>query len=52
MVNLVEDTIDRADIKRLIKWLETFPRLTKGPITIEFEGNKPIIGLPKILNIT
>jgi CDP-6-deoxy-D-xylo-4-hexulose-3-dehydrase len=37
MVNLVEDTIDRADIKRLINWLETFPRLTKGPITVDFE---------------
>jgi CDP-4-dehydro-6-deoxyglucose reductase, E1 len=37
MVNLVEDTIDRADIKRLINWLETFPRLTNGPITIDFE---------------
>ena len=37
MVNLVEDTIDKADIKRLINWLETFPRLTKGPITVDFE---------------
>ena len=37
MVNLVEDTINRADIRRLINWLETFPRLTKGPVTIEFE---------------
>lgn len=37
MVSLVEDTIDRNDIRRLINWLETFPRLTKGPITIDFE---------------
>ena len=37
MVNLVEDTIDRNDILRLIEWLETFPRLTKGPVTVDFE---------------
>ena len=37
MINLVEDTIDNADIERLIEWLKTFPRLTKGPLTIEFE---------------
>lgn len=36
-VNLVEDTIDRNDIRNLIEWLETFPRLTKGPLTVEFE---------------
>ena len=37
MINLVEDTIDNADIESLIEWLKTFPRLTKGPLTIEFE---------------
>lgn len=37
MINLVEDTIDDKDIARLIEWLKTSPRLTKGPTTIEFE---------------
>jgi len=37
MVNLVEDTIDNKDIDSLIEWLKTYPRLTKGPLTIEFE---------------
>lgn len=37
MIRLVEDTIDRKDIARLIDWLQTYPRLTKGPKTIEFE---------------
>ena len=37
MINLVEDTIDDRDIARLIEWLKTSPRLTKGPTTIEFE---------------
>ena len=29
-INLVKDTIDGNDIKQLISWLETNPRLTKG----------------------
>jgi len=37
LINLVEDTINREDINSLIRWLETFPRLTKGPLTVEFE---------------
>lgn len=37
MIRLVEDTIDHKDIGRLIEWLQTYPRLTKGPKTIEFE---------------
>ena len=37
MIRLVEDTIDNNDIDDLIKWLQTYPRLTKGPLTIEFE---------------
>lgn len=37
MIKLVEDTIDNSDIESLINWLKTFPRLTKGPKTIEFE---------------
>lgn len=34
---LAEDTIDKKDINRLIAWLKTYPRLTKGKVTIEFE---------------
>ena len=37
MIKLVEDNIDRKDIQKLIEWLETFPRLTKGPLTVEYE---------------
>jgi CDP-6-deoxy-D-xylo-4-hexulose-3-dehydrase len=36
-IRLVEDTIDAQDIDKLIEWLRTYPRLTKGPLTIEFE---------------
>jgi CDP-6-deoxy-D-xylo-4-hexulose-3-dehydrase len=38
-INLVSDTIDKSDIKRLINWLDSdeIPRLTKGPITAELE---------------
>lgn len=36
-ISLVNDTIDEDDIKLLIKWLETNPRLTKGDLTIKFE---------------
>lgn len=34
---LVQDTIRNDDIDSLIEWLGTYPRLTKGPLTIEFE---------------
>lgn len=34
---LAQDTIDRHDIDQLIDWLRTYPRLTKGTVTIEFE---------------
>lgn len=37
MINLVNDTIDNTDIDNLIEWLKTYPRLTKGPKTREFE---------------
>ena len=37
MISLVEDTISEKDIDKLIHWLQTYPRLTKGPKTIEFE---------------
>ena len=34
---LVKDTIDNNDIDKLIDWLKTYPRLTKGPVTLELE---------------
>ena len=34
---LVKDTINNKDIDELISWLSKYPRLTKGPITLEFE---------------
>ena len=37
MIKLVEDNISKGDIEKLISWLQTFPRLTKGPLTIEYE---------------
>lgn len=37
MIKLINDTIDENDINKLITWLQTYPRLTKGPITKEFE---------------
>jgi CDP-6-deoxy-D-xylo-4-hexulose-3-dehydrase len=36
-IDLVKDTIDGDDIKNLISWLETNPRLTKGELTVQFE---------------
>lgn len=36
-IRLVEDTITREDIDSLVEWLKTYPRLTKGKLTIEFE---------------
>ncbi len=35
---LAYDTIDRHDIDRLIQWLHTYPRLTKGAVTRDFES--------------
>ncbi|MDP2599819.1 MAG: aminotransferase class I/II-fold pyridoxal phosphate-dependent enzyme [Deltaproteobacteria bacterium] len=35
---LAEDTIDNKDIDQLIAWLKTYPRLTKGKVTLEFEA--------------
>lgn len=37
MIKLVNDTVDKADIDQLILWLQGKPRLTKGPVTLEFE---------------
>jgi CDP-6-deoxy-D-xylo-4-hexulose-3-dehydrase len=36
-IDLVKDTIDGNDIKKLISWLETNPRLTKGELNVKFE---------------
>ncbi len=35
--HLAEDTIDTEDIARLIQWLQTNPRLTKGKVTVDFQ---------------
>jgi len=36
-IKLVKDTIDVDDINKLIEWLKTNPRLTKGELTTTFE---------------
>ena len=36
-IPLVKNTINKEDIDKLIEWLKTYPRLTKGDLTIEFE---------------
>ena len=36
--HLAEDTIDEKDIDALAAWLKTYPRLTKGKLTLEFEA--------------
>lgn len=35
--HLAEDTIDQKDIDQLIGWLKTYPRLTKGKLTVQYE---------------
>ena len=37
LISLVKDTINNQDIDKLIEWLKTYPKLTKGEKTIEFE---------------
>jgi CDP-6-deoxy-D-xylo-4-hexulose-3-dehydrase len=37
-IDLIQDTIDNQDIDNLIEWLKTYPKLTKGFKTIEFEN--------------
>jgi len=37
MIPLVKDTINKNDIDKLIEWLKTYPHLTKGKLTVEFE---------------
>ena len=36
-ITLVKDTINNKDIDQLIDWLKTYPRLTKGKVTLELE---------------
>lgn len=36
-IDLIKDTIDNTDIDKLIEWLKTYPKLTKGVKTLEFE---------------
>ncbi len=36
-IPLVQNTIPNSEIDQLIDWLKTYPRLTKGQLTIEFE---------------
>tara|TARA_Y100000310_G_C20697895_1_gene827049 strand:- start:1312 stop:2460 length:1149 start_codon:yes stop_codon:yes gene_type:complete len=37
MITLAKDTIDKDDIDQLIVWLQTYPQLTKGPVTLQLE---------------
>lgn len=37
MIKLVQDTISKEDVNQLIKWLETYPILTKAEKTKDFE---------------
>lgn len=37
MIKLATETIDKNDIKRLIAWLKTYPKLTQGKLTQKFE---------------
>jgi len=36
-IRLVHNTIPNEEIDQLIEWLKTYPKLTKGELTIEFE---------------
>ena len=38
MISLAKETIDSKDIDRLVEWLKTYPRLTKGKVTLEYES--------------
>lgn len=38
MYPLAQDIINNNDIDNLIDWLKTYPRLTKGSLTVEFEN--------------
>ena len=36
-ISLINDTINNQDIDELIEWLKTYPRLTKGELTVQLE---------------
>lgn len=36
-IPLVKDTISKSDMDQLADWLKTYPRLTKGELTVKFE---------------
>lgn len=36
-ITLSKDTISNSDIDKLIEWLKTYPRLTKGDLTVQLE---------------
>lgn len=38
MIPLVKDTINKSEIDRLIGWLKTYPHLTKGDLTVQYEA--------------
>lgn len=38
MIKLASETIDNQDIDKLTDWLKTYPRLTKGKVTLEYES--------------
>ena len=38
MINLVKDTISNKEIDRLVEWLQTYLKLTKGELTERFES--------------
>jgi len=37
MIPLIKNTISNDEVDKLIDWLKTYPRLTKGDLTIDFE---------------
>lgn len=37
MISLVNNTISNSEIDQLVEWLKTYPRLTKGNLTLEYE---------------
>ncbi len=37
MIKLASETIDKHDIDLLVNWLKTYPRLTKGRVTLNYE---------------
>tara|TARA_R110002051_G_scaffold159152_2_gene230502 strand:- start:4318 stop:5472 length:1155 start_codon:yes stop_codon:yes gene_type:complete len=36
-IHLAEATIDEKDMDALADWIKTYPRLTKGPLTLDYE---------------